>query len=314
VVDTEISIIVSVGTAENISAIIAQGTGYASETALNDHVNDHNNPHHVTKAQIGLGNVVNQAPSDMTVNYADISTLEDIGSGNTLAVIVAKIQSAINFLRRHLAASNPHNITPSKISAAAANHTHNMSSVSGTLPISKGGTGVTTEAALKTLIESLGISGGSGGIGSFLLTVGGATKMVNGSSLSYSLAEIGVSEAQYQDASAMVTWDSGKTIHNTTGELQEVSIPGSYYGILSVSAGDEFRVTTWGEYTRPLACFYDSTDEPLSWYGPATTMYANHTVYTRLDLVAPPSASYLVVMDYCEWNGYTRDDFKIERR
>lgn len=44
--------------------------GYASQISLNSHVNDLNNPHQVTKAQVGLGNVDNTADANKPVSTA----------------------------------------------------------------------------------------------------------------------------------------------------------------------------------------------------------------------------------------------------
>ena len=155
IVDTEISIIVSVGTAEDVSAIIAEGTGYASEAALQNHVQNKANPHQVTKAQVGLGNVPNLAPSNMMIDFNEITALENVESGNTLSAIAAKIQSAISFLRNHIAnKSNPHSVTASQVGAAAASHKHSAADVtSGTLPVARGGTGGANAAAAR---ENLG--------------------------------------------------------------------------------------------------------------------------------------------------------------
>lgn len=160
VVDTEISIIVSVGTVEDISAIIAEGTGYASEAALQNHVQNRSNPHHVTKENVGLGNVPNLAPSNMTIDFNTINTLQDVASGNTLATIVAKLQSAISFLRNHIAnKNNPHSVTPSQIGAAASSHTHSASDVtSGTLPVARGGTGGANAATARSNLGACSVT------------------------------------------------------------------------------------------------------------------------------------------------------------
>ena len=46
--------------------------------------------------------------------------------------------------------SNPHNVTAAQVGAAAANHTHALTGLSGTLGVSQGGTGATTQAAALT--------------------------------------------------------------------------------------------------------------------------------------------------------------------
>lgn len=171
VVETEISVIVSVGTSSNISAIISEGTGYANAADLLAHTEDRQNPHHVTKEQLDLGNVPNLAPSDMTITYTAGTDLEDLEPGETIAAAFAKVAGLISRLKAHLTASNPHGITcakigaalsththtPVSIGAAAASHTHALdgASITGTLPVAKGGTGVTT---LETLAANISAS------------------------------------------------------------------------------------------------------------------------------------------------------------
>ena len=43
---------------------LGEYSGYASKQDLKDHIDDHNNPHHVTAEQVGLGNVPNVTPTN----------------------------------------------------------------------------------------------------------------------------------------------------------------------------------------------------------------------------------------------------------
>ncbi|MCD8308878.1 MAG: hypothetical protein LUD19_03405 [Clostridia bacterium] len=113
-----------VGDAEDVSATIGEGALYASKAALNEHLHDTENPHAVTAEQVGLGNVVNAAPADMTVAYATASELAEPVSGETMSTFMGKVKKAIATLITHLKAENPHSITPSKIGAATSDHTH----------------------------------------------------------------------------------------------------------------------------------------------------------------------------------------------
>lgn len=123
------TLLVMVGDAESVSATIGEASVYATKAELNDHVRNAENPHQVTAAQVGLGNVQNKAPSDMTVEFTEAKTLEDVKTGEKLSSLFGKIKKAINTLILHLKAENPHQITASKISAAAANHAHYVSGV-----------------------------------------------------------------------------------------------------------------------------------------------------------------------------------------
>lgn len=145
---------VAVGDAENVTAIISEVTGYVTDEEFEDHLTDYNNPHHVTKAQVGLGNVPNLAPSNMTVTFTASSSLDDITSGSTLSALFAKVAKAISTLKAHLTANNnPHNVTLAQIGAAAASHTHAASAItSGVLGTARGGTGVGSLQDLNTAL------------------------------------------------------------------------------------------------------------------------------------------------------------------
>lgn len=123
------TLLVMVGDAESVSATIGEASVYATKAELNDHIRDSENPHQVTAEQVGLGNVENKAPSDMTVNFTEAAKLEDVKTGEKLSTLFGKIKKAISTLILHLKAENPHQITASKISAAAANHAHYVSGV-----------------------------------------------------------------------------------------------------------------------------------------------------------------------------------------
>lgn len=147
---------VAVGDAETINAVISEVTGYVTTADFEDHVTDYDNPHQVTKEQVGLGNVPNLAPSDMTVTFTQAGSLTVPTSGSTLSTLMGLLSKAVASLRSHLSASNnPHNVTPAQIGAAASSHTHSASDItSGTLPLTRGGTGVTSKAALKSLVAN----------------------------------------------------------------------------------------------------------------------------------------------------------------
>lgn len=148
--DTYVSMVfnvyVAVGDAEHVTAIISEAVGYVSTEEFEAHTGNDTNPHQVTKEQVGLGNVPNLAPSDMTVTFTQASTLTDPTTGSTLATLMGILSKAVNSLRTHLtSATNPHNVTYSQVGAAAASHTHSASDfTSGVLDVWRGGTGVTS--------------------------------------------------------------------------------------------------------------------------------------------------------------------------
>ncbi len=59
---------------------------------LNEHTEDTNNPHNVTKSQVGLGNVPNVATNDQTPTFTEASTRSNINSGEPMKIILGKIK------------------------------------------------------------------------------------------------------------------------------------------------------------------------------------------------------------------------------
>ena len=111
---------------------------------------DKNKP---TAADVGLGNVPNVKTNDQTPTYSDTTTLATLSSGEKLNVALQKIKCAITNLIDHLNnKSNPHGVTAAQVGAAATSHNHSASNItSGTLPVARGGTGVTS---IDTLISN----------------------------------------------------------------------------------------------------------------------------------------------------------------
>lgn len=75
----------------------------ANWTAAYTHVSNKSNPHGVTKAQVGLGNVPNAATNDQTPTYTQADTLGNLVSGEKLTVSMGKIMKAIADLIAHKA-------------------------------------------------------------------------------------------------------------------------------------------------------------------------------------------------------------------
>ena len=69
---------------------------------VGNHEADTNNPHKVTKSQVGLGNVPNVATNDQTPTYSDTTTLATLSSGEKLNVALQKIKCAITNLINHI--------------------------------------------------------------------------------------------------------------------------------------------------------------------------------------------------------------------
>ena len=74
---------------------------------LNAHIGNTSNPHKVTKAQVGLGNVQNLAPADMPVSTAQATAIADAKAAGT------KAQTDLNTHANRR--DNPHNVTRAQL-------------------------------------------------------------------------------------------------------------------------------------------------------------------------------------------------------
>jgi len=136
---------IAIGNAEHVTAIISGAVGFVTQEEYDNHRYNYENPHRLTKSQVGLGNVVNAAPSNMQITFSQAASLVTPTSGSKLSVLMGLLSKAINDLISHLRdATNPHNTSLTQSLEAEG-----ISAV----PISKGGTGVITKAALKALVK-----------------------------------------------------------------------------------------------------------------------------------------------------------------
>lgn len=80
------------------------------------HAASKSNPHAVTKAQVGLGNVPNLTTNDQTPTYTEAASLELLSSGEKLSTAFGKLARALRSLSGHiLALDNPHGVTKSQV-------------------------------------------------------------------------------------------------------------------------------------------------------------------------------------------------------
>ena len=77
---------------------------------LKAHINNKSNPHDVTKAQVGLGNVQNLAPADMPVSTAQAAAIADAKAAGTKA--------QTNLSTHANRKDNPHNVTRAQLGLA----------------------------------------------------------------------------------------------------------------------------------------------------------------------------------------------------
>lgn len=173
VVELTLNYYVYVGEVEDVTAILAESSEYATKAALKQHLEDNQNPHHVDSDQVGLGNVPNVTTNDQTPTYTVPSALANLASGEKLSIAFGKIAAAVKGLISHLSDKIVH-VTAAERNAwngkANAGHNHSTTDITkGTLGLARGGTGGTTaETAMHSL---LGIYAGSVG-SSYRITSG----------------------------------------------------------------------------------------------------------------------------------------------
>ena len=158
VLETQMDVMVYIGDADNVTASISESLVYASKAELEAHVQDAANPHKVTGAQVGLGNVPNVATNDQTPTYTMAETLTALASGERLSAAMGKLARAVSSLIAHIGSvgKNVHKETPASIGAAAASHKHSTADItSGVFGTARGGTGVGSYEALR---DKLGVN------------------------------------------------------------------------------------------------------------------------------------------------------------
>ena len=91
------------------------------EGKVDQHIADQNNPHNVTAAQVGLGNVPNKSTNDQQPTFTESSALTALTSGEKLTLMLGKIAKAISTLISHVGnKSNPHGVTAQQTGAVPA--------------------------------------------------------------------------------------------------------------------------------------------------------------------------------------------------
>lgn len=89
---------------------LIQDSDKVIKESLDAHIGNKSNPHHVTKAQVGLGNVQNLAPADMPVSTAQAAAIADAKAAGT------KAQTDLNTHANRR--DNPHNVTRAQLGLA----------------------------------------------------------------------------------------------------------------------------------------------------------------------------------------------------
>ena len=134
------------------------------EAIVGEHTSNTENPHGVTAAQLGLGDVNNTADSEKYVKYASNSgTADKVGNNIVVRLNGGQTEGTDQFTFNGSVTKSV-NVTADKIGAAADEHTHSADDItSGTVNIAriptitaaKGGTGATNGATgLKNLLAA----------------------------------------------------------------------------------------------------------------------------------------------------------------
>ena len=89
---------------------LIQDSDKVIKESLDAHIGNKSNPHNVTKAQVGLGNVQNLAPADMPVSTAQAAAIADAKAAGTEA------QTDLNTHANRR--DNPHNVTRAQLGLA----------------------------------------------------------------------------------------------------------------------------------------------------------------------------------------------------
>lgn len=89
---------------------LIQNSDKVIKESLDAHIGNKSNPHNVTKAQVGLGNVQNLAPADMPVSTAQAAAIADAKAAGT------KAQTDLSTHANRK--DNPHNVTRAQLGLA----------------------------------------------------------------------------------------------------------------------------------------------------------------------------------------------------
>lgn len=146
VAEQTVALVIAVGDATSVTAILSESVLYATKTDFDAHVANKTNPHAVTKEQVGLGNVPNVTTNNQTPTYTLPQVDTEMKSGEPLGTAFGKIAKVVKSFIAHLSnKSNPHGNTPEGIGAAKSEHTHSAADITqGALSAVRGGTGISS--------------------------------------------------------------------------------------------------------------------------------------------------------------------------
>lgn len=230
--------------------VLSTAFGKLSKAVLEliSHIGNKSNPHSVTKAQIGLGNVENVSTNDQTPTYSDTTTLATLVSGEKLNVSLQKIKLAITTLISHVAnTSNPHSVTKTQVGLGNVDNTSDTNK-----PVS-----TAQQTALNTKVDK--VSGM--GLSSNDYTAAEKTKLAgiaagaqvntitgikgNGET-SYRTGNVNITPANIGLGNVNNTADSAKNVLSATKLTtpRTISLTGDVTGSVSFDGSSNVSVTT----------------------------------------------------------------------
>jgi hypothetical protein len=90
-VTNHMTIVVAIGNAEEVDAVLIDASAYATREDLTAHINDHNNPHMVDKEDVGLEKVENEYFVDNLIAIDKLTSATNLATGDTLRQALSKI-------------------------------------------------------------------------------------------------------------------------------------------------------------------------------------------------------------------------------
>ena len=90
-VQIQMTIVVAVGDAEDVDAVLVDAAAYATREEFEDHIHDYENPHRVTKKQVGLELVENNLFVDNDIVVDQLTSAANVATGDTLREAMSKI-------------------------------------------------------------------------------------------------------------------------------------------------------------------------------------------------------------------------------
>ena len=90
-VRNQMTIVVAIGDAEEVDAVLVDAAAYVRREDFEDHIHNYNNPHQVTKEQVGLEKVDNNYFVDNNIVVDRLTSAPNITTGDTLRQAMSKI-------------------------------------------------------------------------------------------------------------------------------------------------------------------------------------------------------------------------------